>query len=330
VRIGVVDSVAYFRDDFFIDKNIIYLGTEDFTNTKQKEMEYTHSELVVASILKQNPEAEIILNPLKQNNNKYLLEDLKARILELLDWNVQIINLSLGIENEENQVLKDVIDIIKNKAVYVIASYANNECLTYPAAYRNVLGVYSKDIIDDNEIFTYDKEMNNVHFKHQYTDFYHLGLLGGIEGNSFLTGTMTGIISSFSEIEIENVENIIEKCRNLILPLEWIKESNILISMTFKDEMMHWNDVKIDKYLHIVSYTYEKLYHILELEENKEKKNLLFYLSERNKNYEDIMEKIIEKEGKFFKKVILTRPYFSYYNLHEYMKKGIRVYQGGW
>ena len=79
--------------------------------------------------------------------------------LEYLYQNKQIdiINISAGVTNiSNNQGMRNVCDRLNSKGVLIISAYDNNRAISYPAAYKSVIGI---DVISDyankNDIYCY-------------------------------------------------------------------------------------------------------------------------------------------------------------------------------
>ena len=77
-------------------------------------------------------------------------------------------------------------------------------------------------------------------------------------------------------------------------------------------------------------YHYQNVLNVMEKIKDKERKNLVFYLHERNPKYEIIINYLVQEIGKDYKKIVLTRPFYRCYDLYGYKKRGISIYQGGW
>jgi hypothetical protein len=202
MKIGVIDSDGVFEHPFFAGKKIeIKRLNPGITSINAKNFPLTHAEYVCAAILKENPNAEILLYNIVGPNTKktggMLLESLK----ELIFRKVDIINLSIGIEGHNFEAICKACDVASRVHIPIIAAHSNSGNTTYPANLRNVLGVrnYTKK---SNLFFTYDSKTNDIVFSDNYVSFYQLNCPHLMSGNSFLAAQYTGLLSNFIENKI--------------------------------------------------------------------------------------------------------------------------------
>ena len=105
----MLDSNGSFDNPFFQDKKIVKI------DCKWKDQEYTkdafgftHAEYVCSFILKENPEAEIILVPIVRKNKKSTVLDMIEGIELLIEEQVDIINMSIGDEYKYHKEIEEV------------------------------------------------------------------------------------------------------------------------------------------------------------------------------------------------------------------------------
>ena len=139
----MLDSNGSFDNPFFQDKKIVKI------DCKWKDQEYTkdafgftHAEYVCSFILKENPEAEIILVPIVRKNKKSTVLDMIEGIELLIEEQVDIINMSIGDEYKYHKEIEEVCRAATEKGILIVAAYSNQQVeATYPASFPFVMGV---------------------------------------------------------------------------------------------------------------------------------------------------------------------------------------------
>lgn len=230
VKIGVIDSGGTFQNPFFADKKILIIGDKGKIDTADNSgFEFTHGELVCAAILNENPKAEIVLVPVIRESMKCSVRDLIEAMEKLLDYGVDIINLSLGNENNLYKELKDVCEKVWAEGILIVAANANiPKRITYPADFPFVLGVDCSEERKNNTIIDYDAKKNKVIFSSNYFSIYHLGIPKMLSGNSFGCAKITGLISIHKDNFKIFLGGFIESVFNLYYPYPNLKEQKCL------------------------------------------------------------------------------------------------------
>lgn len=196
--IGIIDSILGFNK--IPNKNIyehIILSQNCVAN-----QEFSHADYVCNIIKRENNKAEIILVSIMDDSALSCSPNLLLEALEILkNKNVSIVNLSIGIEFM-SQHIRDELELIcremAHNSVTIIAAYSNNHVLTYPADFKQVIGIDTqRKKINVNNICTIDKNKNNILFMWDYVTTNLNGLKFQV-GNSFLSAYLTGILSNFN------------------------------------------------------------------------------------------------------------------------------------
>ncbi len=334
MRIGVIDTRGSFSHDFFSDKKISF----DNSRIEQEDGLFSHSEYVCAAILKQCPKADVRLVCLEKKNGKYLISDLIDAIIKLVDERVFMINISMGIENRRNEKLEAAIEYAKQNQVYIISAHSNrSDVISYPASLNSVIGVKaSKKAFNDSVLFKYDSDSYNIVFPYSYTHFEQLEVPYMVNGNSFLSPTITGIIGQFCQKYSGSTEmkelltQISELPVNSFIPTGWNKKRLIYISFEKREKLSQTLDIR-GKYtiksiedFQKAEFTFDSI--IMKAE------YIMFIQVGNYKNYiSGLLKSFICKVGKKFFYIILDEPVFSFFELYVFYKKyKILVYQGGW
>ena len=97
MRIGVIDSDAIFQHPFFYGKKIEIKRMNPGYCIKNKNFPFSHAEYVCACILLENPTSEILLYNIIGGNAGNEGELLYRSLEALIEKNVDIINISLGV-----------------------------------------------------------------------------------------------------------------------------------------------------------------------------------------------------------------------------------------
>ena len=90
----MLDSNGSFDNPFFQDKKIVKIDCKWKGQEYSKDaFGFTHAEYVCSFILKENPEAEIVLVPIVRKNKKSTVLDMIEGIELLIEEQVDIINM---------------------------------------------------------------------------------------------------------------------------------------------------------------------------------------------------------------------------------------------
>ena len=200
MKIGVLDSNGNFNNPFFKNKKIIKLDNEWKDREYSTDMVgFTHAECVCSFILKENPEAEIILVPIIKKNRKSSVLDLIKGIEVLMKENVDIINMSLGNEYRYHTEVEAICCAATEQGILLVSSYSNQKSdVTYPASFPFVLGVKCVEVENPSEVLCYNETSNDIIFSSKYFSLYHLGIPKFYQGNSLACAVVTGYLSNYT------------------------------------------------------------------------------------------------------------------------------------
>ena len=221
VKIGVIDTDGSYNDINFSKCNISKLNkTIKFRYINNEDIKLSHSECVILSILKENSDVEILLENIINIKNNNTLNDICKSIVKLINMDVDIILLSLGVENKNDvSELFNVCQLAIERNVIIVAAHSNNNITAYPASFNNVIGIKSRDI-KSNKFFEYDHVDNDIRFNIKDSSFYHINnriKKGLVVGNSFLAGTFVGILSNYCvNLKKTNLVNLISNIEKSI------------------------------------------------------------------------------------------------------------------
>ena len=197
----MLDSNGSFDNPFFMDKKIVKI------DCKWKDQEYskdafgfTHAEYVCSFILKENPEAEIVLVPIVRKNKKSTVLDMIEGIELLIEEQVDIINMSIGDEYKYHKEIEEVCRAATEKGILIVAAYSNQKAEeTYPASFPFVMGVRCLDMENPVQVLQYDEKKNDVIFSCGLFFLYHLGIPVLHPGNSLACAVVTGYLSNYEK-----------------------------------------------------------------------------------------------------------------------------------
>lgn len=235
MRVGIIDSSICKLEDLY--KNIkehIILTDYNGNNT-----ELQHADYVCNTIIKENRDVNIVLISIINKHNKSNVSLLIKALEILINKNVDIVNISLGIESTENSDLVSKLYMLcsnfKKRKIPIIASYSNLHINTYPAAFDNVIGVDSNsDNIPSYNICTIDRINMNIKFNIDTIEFF-VGSKQFQRGNSFVTAIISGLCSNYNIKNIEDIFDIVESTfKEDITNIFYFPKTNITNSNVLK------------------------------------------------------------------------------------------------
>lgn len=235
-----MDSNGSFDNPFFQDKKIIKI------DCKWKDQEYskdafgfTHAEYVCSFILKENPEAEIVLVPIVKKNKKSTVLDMIKGIETLIEEQVDIINLSMGDEYKYHKEIEEACRVATEKGILVVAAYSNQKAeATYPASFPFVIGVRCLDIEAPLQVLQYDGTGKNVLFSSKFFSLYHLGIPKFYQGNSFGCAVMTGYLSNYEEGYEQAILEFTHNTLNNYYPYQTLKQKQCYFLTNRMEELL--------------------------------------------------------------------------------------------
>lgn len=234
----MLDSNGSFDNPFFQDKKIVKI------DCKWKDQEYTkdafgftHAEYVCSFILKENPEAEIILVPIVRKNKKSTVLDMIEGIELLIEEQVDIINMSIGDEYKYHKEIEEVCRAATEKGILIVAAYSNQQVeATYPASFPFVMGVRCLDIENPLQVLQYDGTGTDVIFSSKFFSLYHVGI-GELVTYNILIGYLLTPVKDIvnlqplyhsAHVAMERLESVlrikVEKTKEGIEPFEFDEE----------------------------------------------------------------------------------------------------------
>ena len=318
MRIGVIDSDAIFQHPFFYGKKIEIKRMNPGYCIKNKNFPFSHAEYVCACILLENPTSEILLYNIIGGNAGNEGELLYRSLEALIEKNVDIINISLGVEIPFS---KELYDLCKKSPVPIVAAHANNNQTAYPASYDNVIGIRRE--FDGNVILKRSGNQNLLLNNKTYVSFKQLDQEHLMQGNSWYTAKLTGIISCFRENKNLGIEDIVDLIMSSSLnQISSVKQNNSenAILVTNKEfikqcfSKVHIIDINNLEAQKIVGY-YDKLF--IDIDKYSDfmsaKKDLLNFVYDIRDAY---------------KHCYIRYPFLGYYDRYRFLtEKGILIEQ---
>lgn len=210
VKVAILDSGI---NQIFDNKiNCISLLGDKDTN------DYLGHGTGVSHIIISNCNAEVIMIKITNLEENLYSKDLilgLEYIYENLD--VDIINLSLGtIHSELKEELKDICDKIISKGIIIVSSFSNDGSISYPAGFKNVIGVdVNKNIYNIKEYEYIEGGIINIRGANikQYLP-YNKDKIQYVMGTSFIAPYITAKISNYIENGITKLEDIKENLKS--------------------------------------------------------------------------------------------------------------------
>ncbi len=207
VKIAIIDS-GINKDELRCDNKIQvenifskyeYLGDRNGHGTSIANIILSHNDNVIFYTLK-------IFDEQLSCSCEILVEALKT----LLDSDVDIINLSLGITMDNIELYNICLKLVKIGKI-VIAAHNNINTISYPSSYPFIYGVESASIFNINEYVLSQIENKNVYCY----GYMQKGLFSTAKhskkGNSFAAAHFVGIISNYLLANNQEISNIIIK-----------------------------------------------------------------------------------------------------------------------
>lgn len=157
VQIIVIDSGVSINHPDFSNDVIHGMIWRDGEMVEGITDQFGHGTAIYGIIRKVNAFCNI--TNIKIDNIEYgILYDSLVELLEYIDSNMDadIINLSLGVECcESTGALYEVCQRLHDKGTVILSAFSNEGCISYPAAFDNVIGVCSDLGCWKNNVFYY-------------------------------------------------------------------------------------------------------------------------------------------------------------------------------
>ncbi|MBU5591509.1 S8 family serine peptidase [Clostridium sp. MSJ-4] len=144
-EIAIIDdgiNVKFYNNIHRVKSSIEIDVNCNITKYKSDKIEYSHGTVCASIIKKYTKEAIInsikIINKSKKTTGKQLIKAIEW----CLENNIGIANLSLGSTDiNEKEDIRKLINYAANKGMIIIAASSNDDKITYPASFSNVIGV---------------------------------------------------------------------------------------------------------------------------------------------------------------------------------------------
>lgn len=222
VKIALIDSGVSATDDIDIIQRINFVPGEDEVSEQFEDASGHGTGLagIIAAKDNQNgirgiaPASELYSLKVLNNDNECSLDQLVSAIYWAKDHDMDIVNLSLGTE-ENSQILKQAIKDLNDSGTLVIAAAGNQNLdhMLYPAAYNGVLSVGASDETG---------KMPQGYVNDENTDIVApgikvpvTGLLDGItiaDGSSIsaaeVTGSAARVLSEYPESDADYIREL--------------------------------------------------------------------------------------------------------------------------
>lgn len=236
-EIAVIDdgiNVDFYTNISMVKKSIEIDKRCNITEYRNSKIEYSHGTVCAAIISKYTKDAIINSVKILNKSNKTTGRQLVKAIEWCLENNIGIVSLSLGSTdiNEKKDIYKTINRAI-NDGMIIVAASSNNDKITYPASFSNVIGV--KALRDQSEYEGYIYNYSSVDgvdilapSVHKLINYFEEE--ESIRCNSFAAPYITAQIHSMIKkcyvryLPLEIKYMLLEKARNY----KEVKEENIL------------------------------------------------------------------------------------------------------
>ena len=144
------------------------------------------------------PFVEFVIIKILDKNNRGYSQALTAALEYLLQFPVDIINLSLAVlQGELNEKISKLCARLKNNGVIINVSVANRELTSFPASLRSTIGIRGAFNIDKHKIWFNEKiEIQCVANIIPVLVYNHESAKTFFGGNSKATALVTGLIAN--------------------------------------------------------------------------------------------------------------------------------------
>lgn len=201
MKIAILDSGIFphvdLREQIIYGKNFATEGNSQ--NVDDNFGHGTHVAGIIHSII---PEAQLLIVKVLDRYGKGNIEDVTEGIYYAIEKNVDIINISIGYEDPDDE-LKAAIETAKDKNIPVICAAGNNNVIEYPAQYGISVGsIDNKGNVSDFSTSKATLYAMGENVKSTYVnDSYEV-----LTGTSMATAKVTGYIAK----EIKNKRDIVK------------------------------------------------------------------------------------------------------------------------
>ena len=243
VKVIIIDSGVDKNHDTFKDININ--GCSAYLNDKG-DIEFDDSFLddfghgtAIFDIIRKNAPDVYIYNfkmfDKKGDSNQKAI----TKLLEYIYKNVEcdIINMSLGItQYEDINDLERIINKLNYKGIIIVSAFSNDGSVSFPAAFKNVIGVEaSENVRLKNQFEFVEESIINIRAKggKQRVLWKMPERYAIVEGNSFAAAYITAIIANLLKKEKINTINALQILKKNAIKI-YAKQHNTNYNIDFK------------------------------------------------------------------------------------------------
>lgn len=200
LNVAVIDSGIDTSIPFFKNKDILSVKIKDDNIVECNCDTNGHGSIVSSYILRECENISIVSIQILDENNKSKLSKLIQAINYCIANEIDVINLSLGINltDEKAEKLRTVCHEATSKGILIFAAHNNSGKKSYPASFNNVIGIGHDSNIKSN-LFEVNKDKRNIYFSKQSISMGHLGLNECKPGSSFLCPYILGVFCNYAQ-----------------------------------------------------------------------------------------------------------------------------------
>lgn len=214
IKVAVIDSGIDMNNLFFKDKEIVCLKIEEDKIVECNTDTNGHGTLVASYILRECDNVDIISIQILNENNNSSVDKLIQAINYCIKNKIDIINLSLGMHIKSNKI--EILRLACNKAIsngiLIFAAHSNFGKVSYPASFKNIIGIGYDNSIKDNILKVY-QYTRDIIFSTPLMSMNHFGISASKSGSSFLCPYIVGVFCRYVyyykiDTQKESIENI--------------------------------------------------------------------------------------------------------------------------
>ena len=252
ITVAILDTGIDLKHSFF--KNIDIEGYGYYYENGQVikvvdcQDENGHGTECASLILNQCKNIKIKVIKILDSNGKTNLKILEAALIDLIETDVSIINLSLSVINKgKMDDLYSICEMLINKGKIIVASANNRYTESYPAVFSSVIGVQGSILTEQDE-FWFNKNYkiqcvidNNPTMVCGLKNTYKLC----VKSNSHSAAKFTGMICNIMKKANINIDNLLEKLEKRASKNIW-SDNMISKSLRFPTQI---NEMETDREL---------------------------------------------------------------------------------
>ena len=253
VTVAILDTGIDLKHSFFTNVDIEGYGyhyeNDQVVKVSDYQDENGHGTECASLILNQCTNIKIKIIKILDRTGKTSLKILETALLDLVESDVSIINLSLSVMTEEKiDDLCDICEMLVKKGKIIVSSANNSHIESYPAILSSVIGVRGSILTEQDE-FWFNKNYkiqcvidNNPTMVCGLRNTYKLCM----KSNSHSAAKFTGLICSvIKKLNNMNMDNLLIKLERLASNNIW-SEDMIGKSLRFPPKI---DEIKIDRKL---------------------------------------------------------------------------------